>query len=361
MSETAFHNMLLGIKPAPPFVLGIADLNGTVISCTEPSRIGSHMAEACAFLGSLREAGEFASYTFRRFAQQQGAKEYVVFAGQAGESAAMACGIIAAAIENSNLFCPEQSQRAAFVKKTLLEPVLPEWVQTTAHELHLRNDAQRVVFLVHSRLQQGASIEDLLLQLFPGEHEGFVVPVNESDVVLVKELHASDAATPAQLACQIDSAIAEKLGEQHTVGVGTVAADFTELSRSFREAQTAVQVSSIFNKTRSVAHYDALGVGRLLYQLPPDLCKRFLAEVFHGDAANVLDEETLLTVQAFFANSLNVSEAARKLSIHRNTLVYRLEKIKKLTGLDLHGFDDALLFQLALMVRQYLASAENDG
>jgi carbohydrate diacid regulator len=140
------------------------------------------------------------------------------------------------------------------------------------------------------------------------------------------------------------------------IGIGTVAGHLRELARSYKEAQVAIDVGKVFDTEKSIINYENLGIGRLIYQLPTTLCEMFLQEVFKKNPIDALDQETLFTINKFFENNLNVSETARKLFVHRNTLVYRLEKIKKLTGLDLREFDDAITFKVALMVKKYLTS-----
>ncbi len=132
-----------------------------------------------------------------------------------------------------------------------------------------------------------------------------------------------------------------------------------DLARSFKEAQTALEIGKVFEKEKNIVSYKNLGIGRLIYQLPTTLCEMFLSEVFKQGSIDSLDQETLLTISKFFENNLNVSETARKLFVHRNTLVYRLEKIKKLTGLDIREFDNAIIFKVALMVNRYLSSNPN--
>ena len=143
------------------------------------------------------------------------------------------------------------------------------------------------------------------------------------------------------------------------VGIGSVANQLKDIARSFKEAQVAVEIGRVFDENITMMSYENLGIGRLIYQLPTTLCEMFLSEVFMKGSVDSLDEETLFTIQKFFENNLNVSETSRKLFVHRNTLVYRLEKIKKLTGLDLREFDNAIVLKVALMVKQYLRSREN--
>ena len=139
--------------------------------------------------------------------------------------------------------------------------------------------------------------------------------------------------------------------------LGTCVTGIKELAHSFKEAQVALEVGKVFDTEKTIISYENLGIARLIYQLPTTLCDMFLKEVFKRGSIESLDQETLFTIQKFFENNLNVSETARKLFVHRNTLVYRLEKIKKLTGLDLREFDDAIVFKVALMVNKYLASS----
>ena len=159
-----------------------------------------------------------------------------------------------------------------------------------------------------------------------------------------------------KLAAQIEEALASELKLKVVVGIGTVASSIRELAHSYKEAQMAIEVGKVFDTERSVISYDNLGIGRLIYQLPTTLCQMFLREVFKKNPIDALDQETLFTINKFFENNLNVSETARKLFVHRNTLVYRLEKIKRLTSLDLREFDDAITFKVALMVKKYLVS-----
>ena len=148
-------------------------------------------------------------------------------------------------------------------------------------------------------------------------------------------------------------------GEYYThsvVGVGSIVTGIRELARSFKEAQVSIEVGKVFDTEKNIITYDHLGIARLVYQLPTTLCETFLKEVFKKGSVEAMDQETLFTIQKFFENSLNVSETSRKLFVHRNTLVYRLEKIKKITGLDLREFEDAIVFKVALMVKKYLMS-----
>ena len=162
-----------------------------------------------------------------------------------------------------------------------------------------------------------------------------------------------------KIAQGIEETLKNELYIKTAIGIGTVAHHLRELADVYKEAQTAIDVGKVFDTEKSISNYESLGIGRLIYQLPTTLCDIFLTEVFKKNSIDSLDQETLFTINKFFENNLNVSETSRKLFVHRNTLVYRLEKIKKLTGLDLRQFDHAIVFKVALMVRKYLTSRES--
>ena len=188
----------------------------------------------------------------------------------------------------------------------------------------------------------------------------FVLSINEKDVAIVKQITpTTEKEDLLKIARQIEQTLHTELFIKTMIGIGTVASHLRELADSYKEAQVAIEVGKVFDTEKTIINYENLGIGRLIYQLPTTLCEIFLSEVFKKNSIDALDQETLFTINKFFENNLNVSETSRKLFVHRNTLVYRLEKIKKLTGLDLREFDDAIIFKVALMVKKYLVSREN--
>ena len=183
--------------------------------------------------------------------------------------------------------------------------------------------------------------------------------LHKPDIVLVKEVKPTiDDKELMKIAKGIEETLENELQIKCLIGIGTVCSQLKDVAKSFKEAQTALEVGVVFDNEQNIVNYDTLGLARLIYQLPTTLCEMFLNEIFKKGSIDALDQETLFTIQKFFENNLNVSETSRKLFVHRNTLVYRLEKIKKLTGLDLREFDHAIVFKVALMVRKYLASRE---
>ncbi|MBP9987906.1 MAG: helix-turn-helix domain-containing protein, partial [Ruminococcus sp.] len=252
----------------------------------------------------------------------------------------------------------EKYDKSNFIKNVVLDNILPGDIYLKARELRFNNEAYRTVLLIRLPKQTDASAYDVLQTLFPDKSKDFIVNINETDIVLVKEVKSNiEMKDLEKLASSIIDTLSTELYVHAVVGIGNTVVGIKELARSFKEAQISLEVGKVFDTDRSIVSYDRLGIARLIYQLPTTICEMFLREVFKKGSIESLDHETLFTIQKFFENSLNVSETSRKLFVHRNTLVYRLEKIKKLTGLDLREFDDAIVFKVALMVKKYLDSS----
>lgn len=226
-----------------------------------------------------------------------------------------------------------------------------------AKELHFTTDVPRAVLLVRQVNVTDIAVLELIQNMFPDRQHDFVLSVSESDIVVIKEMTPDETSEDVcALAESIERAVHTELHVQTVIGIGTTANHLRELADRYKEAQVAIEVGKVFENEKPVIHYDNLGIGRIIYQLPTTLCEMFLSEAFKKNPIEALDEDTLDTINRFFENNLNVSETARKLYVHRNTLVYRLEKVKKITGLDLREFEDAILFKVAVMVKQYLGS-----
>ena len=263
------------------------------------------------------------------------------------------------ALNDAKTFYEEKHDRGTFVKNIIMDNILPGDIYIRAKELHFVTDAPRVVFLIRQTNHADVATVDVLSNLFPDKNQDFVLSVNETDVAVVKQIAPNTtAAQMEKLAREMEKTLKNELGIKAVIGFGTVAEHLRSLADSYKEAQTAIDVGKVFDTEKSIINYEHLGIGRLIYQLPTTLCDIFLSEVFKKNSIDSLDQETLFTINKFFENNLNVSETSRKLFVHRNTLVYRLEKIKKLTGLDLRQFDHAIVFKVALMVRKYLSSRE---
>ena len=199
------------------------------------------------------------------------------------------------------------------------------------------------------------NIVEIVRSIFPAKTKDFVTAVDEHSIILVKELREKETMDEIEkIARMISDTLSTELNIKVYISIGTVVSDLKDVSRSYKEAKMALEVGKIFESDQYIVNYEKLGIGRLIYQLPLSLCKMFIKEVLHGLTMDDFDEETLATVNKFFENNLNVSETSRQLYIHRNTLVYRLDKLQKMTGLDLRNFDDAIIFKITLMVSKYM-------
>lgn len=354
MSNRLFQGVIHQMKDAIDKTFGVIDESSVIIACSELGRIGEPM-EA---MPQVSTADVFTDngYTFKTLGNNQGA-EYTVFVEGDDIIASKYAAVLAIAFANIKFYYDEKYDRSNFIKNIILDNILPGDIYLKARELYFNSDGMRTVILIRSLDNNDVSVYDVIQNLFPDKSKDFVININETDIVLVKETKAE--IEPKHIE-NLASTIADTLsGEFYThvvVGIGTTVDNLKDLARSFKEAQTALEVGKVFDTEKTIVAYDNLGIARLIYQLPTTLCETFLREIFKRGSIDSLDQETLFTIQRFFENNLNVSETSRKLFVHRNTLVYRLEKIKKITGLDLREFDHAIVFKIALMVNRYLKS-----
>ncbi len=360
MSNSVFQSVIIQLKEISDRVFGVVDAEGYVVSCTDNVLLGERWPDAVVKLsGTEGQMVTFGQKTFRAMVSSANFFEYAVFCNGDDEQARTYCQLAYIALNNAKSFYEEKHDRGTFVKNIIMDNILAGDIYIRAKELHFATDAPRAVFLVRQVGSSDVATVDVLGGMFPDKLQDFVLSINETDIAVIKQL--SDVAAPEELekiARSMEETLKNKLFIKTVIGIGTVAEHMRELSDAYKEAQTAIEVGKVFDTEKSIMHYENLGIGRLIYQLPTTLCDIFLSEVFKKNSIDSLDQETLFTINKFFENNLNVSETSRKLFVHRNTLVYRLEKIKKLTGLDLRQFDHAIVFKVALMVRKYLSSRE---
>ena len=253
----------------------------------------------------------------------------------------------------------ERLDKDNFVKNLLLDNLLLVDIYSRSKRLHIQTDVPRAVLIVETPGGRDSNVLELARTYFSGNSKDFVTEVDENNVIIVKELPEADRAREMdKTAKQLWSFLKKEGIRDGRIAYGTVIQEIKEVSRSYKEARMALDVGKIFFGEREIIAYSELGIGRLIYQLPLPLCKMFIREIFGGRSPDEFDEETLGTIYKFFENSLNVSETSRQLFIHRNTLVYRLDKLQKSTGLDLRVFEDAITFKIALMVVKYMKYME---
>lgn len=244
------------------------------------------------------------------------------------------------------------TNRDALLKNVLLENELPGDIPIKAKEYRIPFAVRRVAYLLYTPAH---AIRDALpvLKEFIHPKKDYYVTMDEHNLILLKDCGTQDAEAIYTFAKEMYQQLEDAHFTELSIGIGMPVKNLRECAKTYREAALALTVGHIFSNEDAIRRYDHLGLGRLIYQLPATLCQMFLNEVFPENTYESLGEETLLTIERFFENNLNGSETSRQLFVHRNTLVYRLDKVQKVTGLDLRNFDDAVLFKLASMVRKY--------
>ena len=360
MSNSVFQSVIIQLKEISDRTFGVIDTEGCVVSCTDVTLLGERWMDAALKVGSSSDSiVTFGQKSFKAIVGNSNYFEYAVFCTGDDETAKGFCTMAYIALNDAKIFYEEKHDRGTFVKNIIMDNILPGDIYIRAKELHFATDAPRAVFLIRQIGHSDVATVDILSGMFPDKMQDFVLSINEMDIAVVKQISASVTSEELEkMAATMEETLKNELRIRTVIGIGTIAEHLRELADSYKEAQTAIEVGKVFDTEKSIMHYENLGIGRLIYQLPTTLCEIFLSEVFKKNSIDSLDQETLFTINKFFENNLNVSETSRKLFVHRNTLVYRLEKIKKLTGLDLRQFDHAIVFKVALMVRKYLTSRE---
>lgn len=358
MSNKLFQSIVNQMHDTIGKTLGVVDDKGNTIACSDPSRVGEVQTNLGAEHFATGTGFVMNGCTYRPF-EGKGRGTFLTFVKGDSELEQNYANLLSVTFSNIKQFFDEKYDRSNFIKNVLMENILPGDIFMKARELHFTTDAARVCLLIKINQPTDVAVFDIVQNLFPEKSKDFVISISETTLALVKEVkNDTTTADLNALAKSIVETLTSEFYVNCSIGIGSVIMNLRELSNSFKEAQIALEVGKVFDTERSIVSYDNLGIARLVYQLPTTLCDMFMREVFKKGSIEALDQEMLFTIQRFFENNLNVSETSRKLFVHRNTLVYRLEKIKKITGLDLREFEDAIVFKVALMVKRYLNSMD---
>ena len=355
ISNQILQTTLDGLKAITRIDLGICDTEGKVLASTFTDAEESE-SSVLAFVDSPADSQGY--QFFKVFDEHQ--LEYILLARGASDDVYMVGKLAAFQIQNLLVAYKERFDKDNFIKNLLLDNLLLVDIYNRAKKLHIDTDVKRVVYIIETHNEKDVNALETVRSLFASKTKDFITAVDEKNIILVKEVRQGESyAELDKTANMILDMLNTEAMTKVRVAYGTVINDIKEVSRSYKEAKMALDVGKIFYASKNVIAYSNLGIGRLIYQLPIPLCKMFIREVFDGKSPDEFDEETLTTINKFFENSLNVSETSRQLYIHRNTLVYRLDKLQKSTGLDLRVFEDAITFKIALMVAKYMKYMES--
>ena len=337
ISNQILQNTIDGLKGITRTDLCVIDVEGKILAATFPDA-ESFIGSAQSFVQSPADSQVVnGCQFFKVFDDHQ--LEYILLAYGDSEDVYMIGKIASFQIQNLLVAYKERFDKDNFIKNLLLDNLLLVDIYNRAKKLHIDIEVRRVVFIVETNREKDGNELEKIRGLFGGKSKDFVTAVDEKNIIVVN-LFRSDSSGVH-------------------ISYGTVVNELKEVSKSYKEARMALDVGKIFFEEQNIIAYSQLGIGRLIYQLPIPLCKMFIKEIFDGRSPDDFDEEILTTINKFFENSLNVSETSRQLYIHRNTLVYRLDKLQKSTGLDLRVFEDAITFKIALMVVKYMKYMES--
>lgn len=354
ISNQILQSTIDGLKNIIRRELSVAEREGKIVATTEESMVNTVIESADIFIQSPAENQLVQGYQYFKVFDN-GSPEYIVMIKGEDEEAYRIGKITAFQIQNLLVAYKERFDGDNFIKNLLLDNLLLVDIYSRAKKLRIENNVPRVVFLIETEIDKEFNVVEIVRSIFPTKQKDFVTAIDEKSIILVKELKEKDSKEEIdQISKHIYDTLSAEAMTSVYVAIGTVVNDLKNVSASYKEAKMALEVGKIFEENKKIVNYEQLGIGRLIYQLPAPLCKMFINEVLHGLSMDQFDEETLTTVNKFFENNLNVSETSRQLYIHRNTLVYRLDKLQKMTGLDLRNFDDAIIFKIMLMVSKYM-------
>ncbi|MCU6763242.1 Sugar diacid regulator [uncultured Roseburia sp.] len=357
ISNQILQNTIEGLKNITRIDFCIIDTEGKILASTF-AEADRYVSPALTFVDSPADSQVVnGCQFFKVFDEHQ--MEYVLLVNGDSEDAFMIGKIASFQIQNLLVAYKERFDKDNFIKNLLLDNLLLVDIYNRAKKLHIETEVKRVVYIVETNRDKDGNDLEKVRSLFEGKNRDFVTAVDEKNIIVVKEIADNDGAADIGKTAEVILGLFKTEGQDIHIAYGTIVNEIKEVSRSYKEARMALDVGKIFFEDRRIIAYSALGIGRLIYQLPIPLCKMFIKEIFDGKSPDDFDEETLTTINKFFENSLNVSETSRQLYIHRNTLVYRLDKLQKSTGLDLRVFEDAITFKIALMVVKYMKYMES--
>ena len=358
ISNQILQTNIEGLKGITRVDLSICDTEGKVLASTFTGA-EEYESAILTFVDSPADSQVIQGYQFFKvFDEHQ--LEYILLAKGGSDDVYMVGKMAAFQIQNLLVAYKERFDKDNFIKNLLLDNLLLVDIYNRAKKLHIETNVKRIVFIIETQHEKDVNALETVRSLFSTKTKDFITAVDEKDIILVKEVKPGETYDDLEKTASmiVDMLNTEALTRVN-VAFGTIVNEIKDVSRSYKEAKMALDVGKIFYSTKNVVAYSKLGIGRLIYQLPLPLCRMFIKEIFNGKSPDDFDEETLTTINKFFENSLNVSETSRQLYIHRNTLVYRLDKLQKSTGLDLRVFEDAITFKIALMVVKYMKYMEN--
>lgn len=340
---------------------GFCDVTGSILGCSDESKTGSFDHNISSVLEMGEDVCPIEDYVYQKYYRDD-IIDFIAFVKNPDQEAVNYINAISICIINLKKIRENYTTRLNFISDVIKGEIAISDIPSKARDLQLSGLVNRVVFIIKVHKPSRNNITDIVQSIFPDRNSDFIIKLDEYSTVLVKELNQGEEYNPEEIAAIIIDTLNSEIMIKACIGIGGIFDNIADIVNSYEQAQTAISVGEIFYPDRYVVNYDRLGIGRLICQVPPELAQMFLDEIFINADEEIMNEEMVQTINKLFENNLHVSEASRQLYLHRNTLIYRLEKIQKSIGLDLKRFDDAVVFKIALLVREYLKkTSKNQG
>ena len=357
ITAQVIQNCLDDLKTITKIDLAVVDVEGVVVA-KNSDRFDQNVEFVTEFAASPAGSQVLQGCQYLKIYDEED-PVYVLLCGDSSKEY-MIGKVAVSNIQNLITAYKERFDRNNFFQNLILDNLLLVDIYNRAKKLHIEIQKPRVVLLLEIAAGKENYAVEFLKSMYSAQSGDYVTAVDENTLIVIKQVEAKDSyAEVAEVAETIVAMMNTEAMINVRVAYGTIVEELKDVSKSYKEAKMALDVGKIFYAEKTVTAYSTLGIGRLIYQLPINLCEMFIEEIFGGKVPEELDEETLTTINTFLENNLNVSETSRQLYVHRNTLLYRLEKLEKYTGLDIRIFDDALTLKIALMVVRYMRYLES--
>lgn len=358
ITNQILQSTIEGITNISRTELCVFDVEGKVLASTLDTEEEAYTEVVLSFIDSSAEVQEMSDYQLFKVDDETDL-EYILLVKGSGNGINLVGKMASFQLQNLLVAYKERFDQDNFIKNLLLDNLLLVDIYNRAKKLHIETEVKRIVYIVETQNEKDSNAYEILRTLFPPKSKDFITAVDEKNIIIVKQIKDTDTHEDIMrvASTMLDMLNTEAMSRVH-VSVGTVIDEIKEVSKSYKEAKMALDVGKIFYSEKNIVAYSNLGIGRLIYQLPLPLCKMYIREIFGNKSPDNFDDEMLTTINKFFENNLNVSETSRQLFIHRNTLVYRLDKIQKQTGLDIRIFEDSITFKIAMMVVKYMKYME---
>lgn len=358
ITNQILQSTIEGITNISRTELCVFDVEGKVLASTLDTEEEAYTEVVLSFIDSSAEVQEMSDYQLFKVDDETDL-EYILLVKGSGNGINLVGKMASFQLQNLLVAYKERFDQDNFIKNLLLDNLLLIDIYNRAKKLHIETEVKRIVYIVETQNEKDSNAYEILRTLFPPKSKDFITAVDEKNIIIVKQIKDTDTHEDIMrvASTMLDMLNTEAMSRVH-ISVGTVIDEIKEVSKSYKEAKMALDVGKIFYSEKNIVAYSNLGIGRLIYQLPLPLCKMYIREIFGNKSPDNFDDEMLTTINKFFENNLNVSETSRQLFIHRNTLVYRLDKIQKQTGLDIRIFEDSITFKIAMMVVKYMKYME---